>query len=248
MLASTFGTRLFAVVAIIEDHRFSLWYYDACGIVHANETISIFDDFERFAATVLALSSSTPSRLGAMPPVLSPPKPLSSSGNWPPITLEDYTITLNHAVRGKVKVTLKEHVFSAYGLTGRRTSVYNLKDAPEIAEGKLLIIKLAYQVSEREKEQEFVKLARDMGVGHLPEVHMAQDLYRMSDGTRGVLNKLVPKLSRRFEDRTLRCIVYSRYLPLEPFFAIYPEAIPVMVDQMLECTCISLISRNLSLT
>ncbi|KAJ3524518.1 hypothetical protein NM688_g8544 [Phlebia brevispora] len=238
-LACTFGTRLFCVNILFQNDRLYLWYYDACGFVYT-DSISFIEDFERTAALFVGVACATPAQLGALPPVIKPPRLAPYPENWPPENLNGHTIKIPRTVRGPngkgtrtqdVHLTLQDSVFTQYIVAGRRTFVYTVKTRPNISKGKL-IVKLSYQVSRRWKEHELIDKATKAGIGHLPTVHAYGDLWKMSDGVRGVFYK---KEKTEYEDRTLRAIIYSKYLPLETLFPTSPESIPVMADQMIDC-------------
>lgn len=234
MLSSTFGTRLHAVNIIMERDRLWSWYYDASGIVAAQEGISITDDFEKFCAVIVAIGCLTPAQLGALPPQLKPPEVTVHPGSWPPITLRNYSITMTHPKKGEVKVTLKKHIFSQRAIVGRRTFLYSVETDKTISDtpGGKLIAKFSYQVETRAKEQDLLKTASDAGVSHLPTVYMSADLWSMAEGVREIFWE---REGVSYENRILRVIIYARYLPLPSLFWRSPRSIPVMVDQMLDC-------------
>ncbi|KAJ3558598.1 hypothetical protein NM688_g828 [Phlebia brevispora] len=238
-LASTFGTRLFCVNILFQNDRLYLWYYDACGFVYT-DSISLIEDFERAAALFVGVACATPAQLGALPPVIKPPRLARYPENWPPENLKGHTVKIPQTVRrpdGEVArmrdihLTLQDSVFTQYIVAGRRTFVYTVKTRPDISKGKL-IVKLSYQVTRRWKEHELIDKATKAGVGHLPTVHAYGDLWKMSEGVRGVFYK---KEKIEYEDRTLRAIIYSKYVPLETLFPTSPESIPLMAYQMIDC-------------
>lgn len=125
-------------------------------------------------------------------------------------------------------MTLLDPLNAQYVLTGRRTFLYTVKADPAITQEQL-IMKFSYQVSTRRHEHEFIDVARKAKVGHLPTVHAWGDLWNMSQGVRRAF------MPEGFEDRTLRSIVYSRYLPLESLIPHSPESIPTMAYQLIDC-------------
>ncbi|KAJ3558382.1 hypothetical protein NM688_g960 [Phlebia brevispora] len=247
-LAGTFGTRLFCVNVLAKLDRLYFWYYDACGFVYT-ESISLLDDFEKAAAVMIAIACSTPQQLGALPDVIQPSTLAPYPENWPPENLNGYTLTMSQPVTVSeskspattltsdaqptrdVQVTLQESVFSQYVLAGRRTFVYTVKTEPPISKNEH-IIKVSYQVNTRRKEYELLKKAREARVGHLPTAHASADLWKMSDGVRAVF---LDKGKVTYDDRTLRAIVYDRYMPLESLIPTSPESIPLMAYQLLDC-------------
>ena len=102
-----------------------------------------------------------------------------------------------------------------------------------------------YQVSTRPRESDLVAPARDAGVEHIPEVHGWDDLWTLKDSAEEVYRRRKEYMKRLGldiaekvpvgEDRILRAIVYTEYLPIRELFTGNPELIPIMVDQMLDC-------------
>ncbi|KAJ3529498.1 hypothetical protein NM688_g7847 [Phlebia brevispora] len=241
-LACTFGTRLFCVNVLFHNDRLYLWFYDACGYVYT-DSISFIEDFERAAALFVGIACATPAQLGALPPVIKPPRLAPYPKNWPPENLKGHTFKVPRTISapgGKVTrtqdvhLTLQDSVFTQYVLAGRRTFVYTVKTRPSISKRKL-IVKLSYQVTRRWKEHELIETAAKAGVDHLPTVHAHGDLWKMSDGVRKIFYS---KEKTEYEDRTLRAIIYNEYLPLETLFPTSPESIPLMAYQMIDCECI----------
>ncbi len=227
----TYGTRLFCLGTVMEDDKLSLWYYDAVGIVRAQETLSIIHDFETFAAVHVGFACCEPSQWGALPPIIKPPPSAAYPESFPPQSLRGYTFDTSVQRTGeKVKITLEDPIFSQYSLVGRRTFLYAIKTKSKTLK-KPLIAKFSYQVTKRRPEQDFVKIAREAGVGHLPEIHMWEDLWKMSDGVRAAFHKK----SDDYEDRVLRALVYTQYFPLKELFSKSCDLIPEMVNQMLDC-------------
>ncbi|THG94846.1 hypothetical protein EW026_g6698 [Hermanssonia centrifuga] len=227
----TYGTRLFCLGTVMEDDKISLWYYDAVGIVRTQETLSIIHDFETFAAVHIGFACCEPSQWGALPPVIRPPPSPAYPETFPPQSLRGYTFDTSVQSTGeKVKITLEDPIFSQYSLVGRRTFLYAIKTKSKTLK-KPLIAKFSYQVTTRRPEQDFVKIAREAGAGHLPEVHMWEDLWKMSDGVRAAFHEK----SDEYEDRVLRALVYTQYFPLKELFSNSGDLIPDMVNQMLDC-------------
>ncbi|KAJ3549207.1 hypothetical protein NM688_g5203 [Phlebia brevispora] len=196
------------------------------------------DDFEKAAAVVVGLACCTPEQLGAIPSAIKPPPHAPYPKYWPPESLKDHSITIPQSLKvaGKVvtrdvQVTLQDHVFAHYVLAGRRTFVYTVKTKPAMSTDSL-IIKFSYQVSTRRKEHELIEMARRKGIGHLPDVYAWGDVWKMSDGVRQVF---YDKEKTDFEDRTLRTIVYKKYLPLDTLFPDSPQSIPLMAYQLMDC-------------
>ncbi|KAF7794418.1 hypothetical protein EIP86_005552 [Pleurotus ostreatoroseus] len=236
-LACTFGTRLFCVNILVKNDRLYFWYYDACGFIYT-ESISIVEDFEKLAAILVAIACSTPAQLGALPAFIKPPQHAPYPQNWPPESLKDHSLTIPRAlsVRGRqtveqIHVTLQDPVFTHYVLAGRRTFVYAVKTSPSLSKTEL-IAKFSYQVSTRRQEHELIDIARQAGIDHLPEVHAWGEHWKMSDSVRSVF---LAEAGAEFEDRTLRSIVYSKYLPLESLFSHSPQHIPTMAYQLIDC-------------
>ncbi|KAF7797013.1 hypothetical protein EIP86_008205 [Pleurotus ostreatoroseus] len=228
-LACTYGTRLFCVNVILDDDRIHLWYYDACGAVRTENTISLIDDFEKAAALIAGMANCPPERLGALPSFMRPPPSAPYPSGWPPESLTDHSLMLHGGK--EISITLKEPIFTQYSLSGRRTFVYNVERNRDISDEDM-IIKMSYQVSTRTREQDLVAIARKAGVEHLPRVHQSGDLFKMSDGVRRIFNE---QARLEYEDRTLRMIVYSRYFPLQSLVSEHPECLRDMAVQIIGC-------------
>ncbi|THG97230.1 hypothetical protein EW026_g4733 [Hermanssonia centrifuga] len=211
----TYGTRLFCLGTVMEDDKLSLWYYDAVGIVRTQETISIIHDFETFAAVQVGFACCEPSQWGALPPIIKPPPSAAYPESFPPQSLRGYMF--GASIRSTAWWAAEPFLYAI------KTKSKTLR--------KPLIAKFSYQVTTRMPEQEFVEIAREAGAGHLPEVHMWEDLWKMSDGVRAAFHEK----SDEYEDRVLRALVYTQYFPLKELFSKSCDLIPEMVDQMLDC-------------
>ncbi|KAF7794419.1 hypothetical protein EIP86_005553 [Pleurotus ostreatoroseus] len=235
-LACTFGTRLYCINILVKNDRLYFWYYDACGFIYT-ESISVVEDFEKFAAIVVAIACSSPTELGALPSFIEPPQHAPYPKSWPPESLKDHTFTVPRSISlssgqmNDVQITLQDPVFAHYVLAGRRTFVYTIKTNPTISD-KGLIVKFSYQVSTRRQEHELIEIAHKAGIGHLPRVHAWGNHWKMSDSVRQIFYE---KAGAEYEDRTLRSIVYSKYLPLETLFSHSPQHIPTMAYQLIDC-------------
>ncbi|PSS34143.1 hypothetical protein PHLCEN_2v1811 [Hermanssonia centrifuga] len=234
-VSCSYGTRLFTTGIVIEDDKMSLWYYDAAGIIRTKATISLLRNFEEFAAILVGFACCTPSQWGSLPPnIIKPPQLGSYPESFPPRNLSGYTfpITLPKS-KEEVLATLQKPVFTQYSLVGRRTFLYVIKTNSRKLK-KPMVAKFSYQVTSRMREQDIIKVARDAGVGHLPEVHMWADHWKMSEGVRAIFHAR-SGVDKDFEDRVFRCIVYTQYFPLRDLFSKSCELIPTMVYQMLDC-------------
>lgn len=233
LLSCTYGTRVFCTGMVVKDDRVFPWFYDASGVIHTTEFISMIDDFEQFAAMVVAFACCTPERLGVMPTsIMKPHIPYPRS--FPPQNLSGHIVYIQHPIdKRRIRIKLQDHIFSQYTLLGRRTFLYDAQTTPVISKNGL-IIKFSYQASTRTPEQDLVAIARKAGVKHLPQIHLWGDLWKLSDGTRQLfLEKSGGKAE--YEDRTLRAIAYTRYSSIKTLFVERCDLIPVMVDQMLDC-------------
>ena len=239
LLSCSYGTRVFATSAVLDDDRFSFWYLSPSGIVYTCQTVSLIHDFELAAAIIVAFGSRTPEQYGALPTsLLKPPSAVAFPHGFPLVDLSGCTLTMHHPeTKEDVNVTLKKAVFTQYTLTGRRTFVYQaITDVP-IGPEKL-IIKFSYQVASRRAENALITRARDAGVENIPEVHLWEDLWTLEDVARRVdRHEEIPKGKKeaRYEDRIFRAIVYTEYYPLRILFSKHCEAIPIMVNQILDC-------------
>ncbi len=229
----TYGTRLFSTGIIMEDERTSFWYYDAAGVVRSQETLSFFDDFEQIAAILVAFACCGPSQWGILPPtIIVPPSSSYYPKNFPPKTLKDHTLEMTlPKTKVKVRITLQDPIFTQYSLVGRRTVLYAIKTNSR-KHKKPMVAKFSYQVTTRDREQDFVEVARKKKVGHLPEIFMWKDFWKMSEGVRAIFHDAKDK---GYEDRVFRGIVYAQYFPLRQLFSKSCELVPLMVDQMLDC-------------
>ncbi|PSR82013.1 hypothetical protein PHLCEN_2v6188 [Hermanssonia centrifuga] len=234
-VSCSYGTRLFTTGVVIEDERISLWYYDAAGIVRTKATLSLFHNFEEFAAILVAFACCEPSQWGSLPPnIIKPPQSDPYPESFPPKNLTGYTFPITLPNSGKkILATLQKPVFTQYSLVGRRTFLYVIKtNSPKLKNP--MVAKFSYQVTSRKREQDVIEVARDAGVGHLPEVHMWADYWKMSEGVRAIFHAR-SGVDPEFEDRVFRCIVYTQYFPLRDLFSKSCELIPTMVYQMLDC-------------
>ncbi|KAJ3556845.1 hypothetical protein NM688_g1796 [Phlebia brevispora] len=242
VLSCTYGTRSFCHGAVLKDEKVSLWYYDAAGIVYTKQYLSLVRDFEKVAAIIVGSACCAPEQFGAIPTSVMKPSIPHSKG-FPPDNLRGSTLNVRHPTTGKrVRITLKDSLYTQYVLLGRRTFTYTMK-APSISKSEL-IAKFAYQVTTRRPEHELVTIACEAGVKHLPVIHMWADLWKMSEGTRRIF--FGSDEQEKYEDRTLRMIVYARYSSIKDLFPKRCELIPIMVEQMIDCesTLNSLVDRR----
>ena len=237
-MSCTRGTRMHSTTVILRDDQLSLWMYDAAGIIHTRQVFSLIHDFEHFVAIIVSIARCMPEQLGVISPsIMTPP----ADGSPLPKDLVGYTVRLpTPKATSTVELTLTKPVFAQYALTGRRTFLYKAEMSDDTSRSKKkLIIKFSYQSSERQKEQDLIWDAHDAHVGHLPDVHYWGDLWKLSDGVRGKF-RLKPGSKEDtagvYENRTFRVIVYTEYDPVKPLFQKRCELIPVMVDQMIDCT------------
>ncbi|KAJ3526337.1 hypothetical protein NM688_g8273 [Phlebia brevispora] len=233
VLSCTYGTRVFCHGVVLKDDKLTLWYYDASGIVYTKQCLSLVRDFEMVAALIIGFASCTPEQFGAFPStIMKPPKPYSRS--FPPANLKGNVLQLRHPDSGKrIRLTLKESLYTQYVLLGRRTFAYVVDMSPALSKNGL-IAKFAYQASTRKAEHYLVSVARSAGVKHLPTIHMWADLWKLSEGTRNIFFS-DNEDQRHYEDRTLRMIIYSRYSSIKDLFTSHCDLIPVMVSQLLDC-------------
>ncbi|THG96597.1 hypothetical protein EW026_g5264 [Hermanssonia centrifuga] len=234
-VACSYGTRLFTTGLVMQDDKTSLWYYDACGVIRTKESLSLFDDFEQIAAILVAFACCEPSQWGSLPPnIVKPPRSSPYPESFPSNNLKGYTLEMTLSEGGnKVHVTLQDPIFTRYSLVGRRTFLYAIKTNSRKLR-KPMVAKFSYQATTRKREQDFIEVAREAGVGHLPEIHMWGDFWNMSEGVRAIFFKRCGP-DHEYEDRVFRGIVYSQYFPLKDLFSKSCELIPTMVYQMLDC-------------
>ncbi|KAL4242301.1 hypothetical protein ABKN59_012073, partial [Abortiporus biennis] len=219
LLASTNGTRSHCICITFNGQDVQFWYYDASGMIRS-EILDWFEEFDKFAAIIVALGCLDLARWGIGDiPRLTPPKltPPESSSPTPtiPSSLSGYTLDMNHPKYKNVTVTLGEQVFSQYSLVGRRTLVYNVTTNPRISD-RDLVLKMSWQVCTRLSEAHILKQAKAKGVKHLPELHMwteSEDEYRLSQGIRCKLfpDNKKPDGKVAYEDRSLRFMVFTKY-------------------------------------
>ncbi|PSR82193.1 hypothetical protein PHLCEN_2v6116 [Hermanssonia centrifuga] len=131
----------------------------------------------------------------------------------------------------QVKVTLGKPIFTQYGIVGRRTFLYRIKTDTVVVQTPL-VIKFSYQVITLQREQELVEVALKAGVKHIPKVHMWSDLWKLSEGARAIFHD---DNKNAYEDKMLRALVYTRYIPLKALFKTAWHLIPYMADQILDC-------------
>lgn len=233
LLSCTYGTRVFCTGIVVKDDRVFPWFYDASGVVYTTEFISMIDDFEQFAAMVVAFVSCTPEQLGVMPTSIMDSR-IPYPRNFPPQNLSGRVVCIQDPInKGTVRLKLQKPIFAQYVLLGRRTFLYDAQATPAISKSGS-IVKFSYQASTRTPEQDLVAIAREAGVKHLPRIHLWGDLWKLSDSTRQLFLEKSGGAAE-YEDRTLRAIVYSRYSSIKTLFVDRCDLIPVMVDQMLDC-------------
>ncbi|PSR72315.1 hypothetical protein PHLCEN_2v11809 [Hermanssonia centrifuga] len=239
--ACTYGTRLFIHGIIIADDNLEFWYYDSSGYLRTKQTLSLFTDFCMVAAIIVGFARGDAAQWGALPPVISPPSSKSYPAHFPPKSLEDHSFDMTQSGRkGVVRVTLKTPIFSQYSLVGRRTFLYDIETSSIVADTPL-VVKMSYQVVGRMPEHKILAIAHKAKVGHLPKAHMWKDLWKLSDGVRQIFYERSKELSETgddiatYEDRVLRALVYTKYLPIKTLFSKSVKFIPLMVDQMLDC-------------
>ncbi|PSR74565.1 hypothetical protein PHLCEN_2v9742 [Hermanssonia centrifuga] len=230
----TYGTRLFSTGVVLEDDRTSLWCYDAAGVVRTQETLSLFGDFEKVAAILVAFACCEPSQWGSLPPsIVTPPSSAPYPKHFPPKNLKGHTLEMRLPIsKEKVLVTLGKPIFTQYNLVGRRTFLYEIKTDSETLT-KPMVAKFSYQVTTRKAEQKLLRRAMKAGVKHLPEVHMWKDFWKLSEGARAIFHE--HDKDDQYEDRVFRGLVYTQYFPLKELFSKSCELIPRMIDQMLDC-------------
>lgn len=233
LLSCTYGTRVFCTGFVVKDDRVFPWFYDASGVIHTTEFISMIADFEQFAALLVAFACCTPEQLGAMPTSIMKPH-IPYPRNFPPQNLSGHIVYIQDPNNERrIRIKLQDHIFSQYSLLGRRTFLYNAQTTPMISRNGLAV-KFSYQASTRVPEQDLVAIARQAGVKHLPQIHLWGDLWKLSDSTRQIFLEKSGGAAE-YEDRTLRAIVYTRYSSIKTLFVERCDLIPVMVDQMLDC-------------
>lgn len=240
LLSGTHGTRLFALGAVLQDDKFSLWRYDPTGILRSKTEISFVSKFETAAVIILLLARSTPEELGAMPTSIFKP-PSSNPIQYPLTSLSGCSLDVSDPSRAAKNtcITLREHVFSQYALCGRHTMVYKAEAEPRVTDHNI-IVKMSFQPKRRTPEQDLVAHGLKYGVEHLPEMHLSGTLWTLQDIGRKAHQKSSNRVSRKkktdkYEDRQLRIVVYTEYYPITTLFAEHPTAIPIMAEQILSC-------------
>lgn len=239
MLANTSGTRTHVILLIIRDTRVQFWYYDAAGIIHTDD-LDFVDEFEKFAAIIIAMSQLSAGQWGVGdipgfdPPLVPKMAPMVVSL---PTSLAGYTTKLPHPQHGEITVTLVgEEIWSQYCLVGRQTIVYGVTCATSAGvpiEDYEMVLKMSMQVCSREPEQYFINKARSMGVKHLPEVFLSSEKKserRISEGVRGLL---MSPGEGKYEDRYRRLLVVKKYDKLHK--CIVPENFHLLFMQLLHC-------------
>ena len=176
-----------------------------------------------------------------------------------PTDLHDNRFSVTRVdTQAEALITLESSVATEYSLTGRRPLVYNAQLTPILRSAQKskdrVIVKLAYQLASRGTGHDLVDHAMHSGVGHLPTIVAQADLWKLEDHAREVeirkerVTRAKKTIALRelgalrdtqgfalFEDRVLRAVVYPEYGSLAGLFRTYPELIPVMVDQMIDC-------------
>ena len=197
LLANTSGTRTHCLQMVVDGTDIQFWYYDAGGMIYS-KTMSWVEDFEKFAAIIIAFASLDLAQwgIGAIPGLI-PPK--SRAKIVLPRSLSRYSLMMVRRVEedGKeesqnVRVTLDSELFTQYSLVGRRTTVYSVKTEPKISDSPL-IIKISMQPTLRTPEHELVAEARSKGVEHLPMAHLWTEKAEELSLSKGVWGKIFPK-------------------------------------------------------
>ena len=250
LLSCTYGTRASCFGLTILDDEMFLWHYDACGIVYTDESLSFVDDFEDAVATIVAIVNCTAEQFGALPSSVMEPRTPYPTG-FPPESLLDNTFDVVQPSSDALHVSLRQPLNIQYTITGRRSFIYtaNVTPIPHGYKKDAVIVKFSYQVSTRKPENDLVARAQKCGVHHLPEIHGSRDLWLLKDRARDLTEKRKDLLSRLglrvkgkredppvYEDRILRAIVYTGYLSIRDLFAEHIELVPIMVEQMIDCT------------
>ena len=218
LMTGTRGARTSCFSASMKDDRIWFWYYDPTGILYTDTSISMVDDFEYFAAIIVAFASCTPEQFGALPRrIVQPPDGVETT-----LLKEDLRghklVLCNPKTNEPISFTFTRHIFTQYGLTGRRTFVYEADPSPRNGLPEV-IVKCSYQAAGRRPEHELIEHARKHDVPHIPNVHMWGDLWTLPDIARESY-RLSSQRARKageelvepeYEDRIFRVIVYTRY-------------------------------------
>ncbi|KAF8334774.1 uncharacterized protein EI90DRAFT_462426 [Cantharellus anzutake] len=176
---------------------FQLWYFDRAGSICSSK-ISIKDDAELFATSIVLFSLASKERLGYEPCFEAPAGMKRRS--WSTIR--------NHEVGVEgYRFRLLSIVHSAASLYGRGTFVYEaeLISGPVIQSGRLAI-KCSWQPISKHPEDELYRLANQRGVSGLATLHAPCTVSLLSDGVRGDLFA-----NCSYQDRELRVQVLSPF-------------------------------------
>lgn len=219
LLSNTYGTRSHSMGLILRDEALTLWYYDAAGVIYTSEYVSIFSQFEAFAAIVIGLACCTPEQLGVFMP--------SSLVDSPYKTLEYQQITYEG-----VHISLQRPISAQHTLAGTHpvlcSGTWNSFLFPEI------VVKLSYPLLAGEREADLVQIAPPKKISNMPEILRCLDFWSLSDGAREAFLQN-SEGQAIYEDRTLRAIIYPPYRSIRELFADRIDLVPVMVDQMIDC-------------
>ncbi|KAF7800346.1 hypothetical protein EIP86_011596 [Pleurotus ostreatoroseus] len=232
-LSDSIGSRLFCVNVGMQGDMINLWYYDASGCIFTHEGISLLKDFEKAAALLIGIANCTPEHLGALPSTaVCPPASAPYPEHWPPRNLKGHTITLKHVSEDRTAtIQLRNGMSTKYMVEGTRSAVYSVEANEDVTDSPM-VAKLSYQLCDQRHEEAMVLVARKAGIEHIPEIHLAGDLWTMSDGVRQIFFE---QGGVAYDNRTLRAVVYTRYQHLDTLFWEHPEHIPEMASQMLDC-------------
>lgn len=241
------GSRIHHIQLLLDDYRFLFFYFDASGMVKYQESWHFVTDFGKIAAALVALARCDVRRLGAFPH-MNPPVETPYPGAFPPPDLEGFTLEFDNGKDERpVKLTLGKHIFSQYISIGRKTFVYDV--APPAA-GKNMVLKVSQQARTRTAEWELIETTRAKGVEHIPEIHAYSQLHdlRHDAGPRKDLHEIFGALDREpnYEDRVVRAMVSTTYMPLAVRLAEFPEDVMIMAEQMVNCTCAFAMSHYFS--
>ncbi|KAF8331123.1 uncharacterized protein EI90DRAFT_3058630 [Cantharellus anzutake] len=190
---STIGNRRHVLGIHVDGNMFQLWYFDRAGSICSSK-ISIKDDAELFATSIVLFSLASKERLGYEPCFEAPAGMKRRS--WSTIR--------NHEVGVE---GYRFRLLSAASLYGRGTFVYEaeLISGPVIQSGRLAI-KCSWQPISKHPEDELYRLANQRGVSGLATLHASCTVSLLSDGVRGDLFA-----NCSYQDRELRVQVLSPF-------------------------------------
>ncbi|KAF8336888.1 uncharacterized protein EI90DRAFT_3044009 [Cantharellus anzutake] len=194
---SAIGNRRHVLGIHVDGNMFQLWYFDRAGSICSSK-ISIKDDAELFATSIVLFSLASKERLGYEPFFEAPASVKRRS--W--FTIQNHEI----GVEGH-RLRILGIVHPAASLYGRGTVVYEAQPiAGSIDLSSRVVVKCSWQLIAKHSEDKLYRLANQRGVKGLATLHTSCTVALLSEGVRGDLCA-----NHTYRDRELRVQVLSPF-------------------------------------